>query len=94
MLFNVCVYNTLTIYSLLRCCLHEDATWRKSCNSRAGCCAGQHLQKRGHLHFLKIPFKMMIWTKKNCAFNVYYVAFVTLVLTMSGPKSVDEDNPT
>ena len=45
--FNVCVCvcYTLTIYSLLCCCLHEDATRRKSCNSRAGCCAGQHLQE-------------------------------------------------
>lgn len=37
------VCHTLTIDSLPRCCLHEDATWRKGSNGRAGCCAAQHL---------------------------------------------------
>lgn len=38
--------NTRTIYGLLLCsCLHEDATWRKRCDGRSCCCAGQHLQR-------------------------------------------------
>ncbi len=42
------LYNTLTIYGLLRSSLHEDTTWRQCCNGRTSCCAGQHLQRVKH----------------------------------------------